>query len=352
MRLLTFTRYDNSGPSSRLRFFQYMPYLKDRGINIQVTPLFGPAYLHGLYSTGKRKLASVFEGYIRRLRTLLEMNSYDLIWIEKELFPWIPLLENGIVSILKKPYVVDYDDAVFHSYDAHEYRFIRSILGNKIDSIMRNAKIVTVGNDYLADHAKKVGARNIKVLPTVVDTLRYMNGPCHEQKFTIGWIGTPITEKYIEMIKKALEVLLHKGDVRIVLIGASQNALLGLKREILPWSENTEVNLIQSFDVGVMPLLDNPFERGKCGYKLIQYMACGVPVIASPVGVNQAIVEHGVNGFLARNENEWIDYMELLKTDKTFRTELGKNARYKVEKYFSLSQTAPTFYNLLVDAVK
>ncbi len=351
MKLLALTKYDHYGPSSRLRLFQYIPYLKNRGISIRVEPLFNSTYLHELFSTGKRPLPSILFGYTKRCLTLLKLGQYDLVWIEKELFPWIPLLEKVLLSILKKPYIVDYDDAVFHMYDTHTSRLVRFLLGNKIHAVMRNASIVTAGNAYLAQYARNVDAGHVEVIPTVVDMLRYRAAACPPKKtFTIGWIGTPITEKYVEIIKPALAALAQQTDVRIALVGASQNALSGLKREILPWSERTEVATIQSFDVGIMPLLDSPFEQGKCGYKLIQYMACGVPVIASPVGVNQNIVEHGINGFLAGNINEWIEYLELLRADKSVRNKLGKNARFKVENYFSLSQTAPIFYNLLLQA--
>jgi glycosyltransferase involved in cell wall biosynthesis len=249
------------------------------------------------------------------------------------------------------PCVVDYDDAVFHRYDMHDNRLIRTLLGKRIDAVMRQATTVVVGNDYLAERARHAGASRIEYLPSVVDTKRYSIREKTGDTFRTGWIGSPITAPYLGLIRDALEEATKQFGARLVLIGSGdQDPLPGVAKEVLPWSEDSEVANVQSFDVGIMPLPDGPFERGKCGYKLLQYMACGLPVIASPVGVNSRIVEQGKTGFLASSTVEWLQALVMLSQNATMRSDLGKAGRKKAEQEYSLQITAPRLFKILTDA--
>jgi glycosyltransferase involved in cell wall biosynthesis len=289
--------------------------------------------------------------YIKRITMLLNSRSFDLLWIEKELFPWFPawveksLVRQGI------PYVVDYDDAVFHRYDMHDNLLIRTLLGKKIDTVMHHATTVVVGNDYLTERARYAGASRIEYLPSVVDINRYSIREKTGERFRIGWIGSPITAPNMGLIRDALEQVGKQTGVCLVLVGSGdQDPLPGVAKEVLPWSEDIEVAHIQSFDVGIMPLPDGPFEKGKCGYKLVQYMACGLPVIASPVGVNSRIVEQGKTGFLASSTAEWVQALVMLSQNANLRSDLGKAGRKKVEQKYSLQVTAPRLFEILADA--
>jgi len=350
MKILALTRYEDMGASSRLRFYQFLPYLESQGISVHCYPLLANSYLQVLYATGRRSLSRVVRGYLKRVKALVKINRFDLCWVEKELLPWVPALEELFLSRLLKPYVVDYDDAVFHLYDKHSSKAVRFLVGRKLDSVMRNAATVTAGNDYLADRARSAGAGHVQVLPTVVDASRYQVKTHGPGSFTVGWVGTPVTEKYLEIVKRPFALLKDEIDLKIALNGASPRALADLHPEILTWTAETEVDVIRSFDVGIMPLRDDAFERGKCGYKLIQYMACGIPVIASPVGVNATIVDHGVNGFLAESEKEWVQYLDLLYRDDARRKEMGVRARIKIEQEYSLAGVAPKLCNILASA--
>ncbi|MCJ8502481.1 glycosyltransferase family 4 protein [Desulfatitalea alkaliphila] len=352
MKLLALPKYPRIGPSSRLRLFQFLPYLQSAGISVQVQPLVGSDYIRKLFSAGQRPLFDLFFGYWNRLRLLNKIDDTDLIWIEKELFPWIPGVDVKLLNKINRPFVVDYDDAVFHLYDQHHRRFIRKILGKKIGWIMHSAKLVTVGNTYLADYAERAGADCIQIIPTVVDTMRYGFRSKPDRDFCIGWIGSPITQRYLENIRGALEIVVREDRLRLVLVGASNSALRGISSEIVQWSEETEVESIQKFDVGIMPLPDNSFERGKCGYKLIQCMACGVPVVASPVGINQTIVQHGVHGYHARTQDEWVSCLRLLAANRELREKMGRKAREKVMREFALSRVGPLLAEILTAAAK
>jgi len=348
MKILLLTRYERLGASSRIRFYQYISYLKVHGIDVIVSPLLGDDYLHSLYSGRVSHLSARIGPYLRRSVELLKARRFDLLWIEKELFPWFPAWAEMILARLGIPYIVDYDDAIFHRYDAHSKMLIRKLLGNKIDAVMRHAALVIAGNEYLMERAKKAGAKRVEYLPTVVDLERYhINRQNDNKVFSIGWIGSPITAKYIYHISEALAEVCKDRKVRLILVGSGQISLDDLPIEIRSWSEETEVNDLQGFDVGIMPLPDSPWEQGKCGYKIIQYMACALPVVASPVGINKKLVQDGVNGFLASTKEEWIFALNTLKDNHSLREKIGLAGRNKVESEYCIQVTAPRLVSLL-----
>ena len=213
---------------------------------------------------------------------------------------------------------------------------------------MQRATLVVAGNNYLADRAKCAGANRIEILPTVIDLEKYpITSTPKDNIFRIGWIGTPGTSKYLTIIASALKEIFSSGDARLVLVGAGKVDISGVSVKHITWSEASEVEAIQSFDVGIMPLPDEPWERGKCGLKLIQYMACARPVVGSPVGVNCKIIEHGINGYLAETKDEWMHALLMLKENKEQRLRMGLAGRKIVEKEYCLQVTAPLLMKML-----
>jgi glycosyltransferase involved in cell wall biosynthesis len=273
-----------------------------------------------------------------------------LVLIEYELFPWFPALFERLLAWRGCRMVVDYDDALFHQYDAHPNPWVRRLLGSKIATVMRLAHTVVVGNAYLAAYARSAGARRVELIPTVVDLVRYRvkDAARNSDNFTIGWIGSPSTARYLHEIAPALARLCRDGRARVRVVGSGPLNLPGVAMEVVAWSEETEVEEILGFDVGVMPLPDEPWARGKCGFKLVQYMACALPVVASPVGVNSEIVEDGVNGFLACGEADWVAALERLKENAALGKRLGKEGRRKVEEQYCLQVTGARFAALLL----
>jgi glycosyltransferase involved in cell wall biosynthesis len=186
----------------------------------------------------------------------------------------------------------------------------------------------------------------------VVDINRYSIGMKVSKQFRIGWIGSPVTAPFLGLIKDALIEVCKKTEACMVLIGAGQqDPLPGLEKDIFPWSEDREVANLQSCDVGIMPLPDEPFTRGKCGYKLVQYMASGLPVVASPVGVNTSIIEQGKTGFLASCKEEWICALITLYNDAGMRRNMGMAGRQKIEKEYSLQISAPRLLDIFTEAI-
>ena len=346
------SRYGRLGASSRMRSYQYQPWLEAAGIRITMAPLFSDKYVRGLQQNTKNLLEAA-RAYAGRVQALLGSRRFDLLWIEKEALPWLPAwLEKALLSGAV-PYVLDYDDAVFHYYDQHRNPVVRALLAGKHPALIQRAALVVAGNAYLADFARAAGAGRVELVPTVIDLERYPLASTHPGEMAgppcVGWIGQRATAAFLAPYAPLFGRLSADGLARFAAIGIDAPSL-GLPMASIPWSEPTEVASIMRFDSGIMPLIDAAFERGKGGYKLIQYMACGLPVVASPVGVNRQIVEHGVNGFLAETPEQWEAALRTLLADAGLRQRMGRAGREKVERHYCIQATAPILSRLLLDA--
>jgi glycosyltransferase involved in cell wall biosynthesis len=355
LRVLALTRYGFLGASSRLRSLQYFSALQATGMQIQWHPLFCDDLLRARYKLGKYDLGAALAAFAARMQAMLNRRDFDVVWIEKEALPYLPLwLESALLTGV--PYVLDYDDAVFHNYDKHRFAAVRFLLGSRLDGLMAKAALVVCGNHYLAERARRAGAPWVVILPTVIDLERYPESTSSKTHDCDGvsrivWIGSPSTARYLQILAKPLQQLAQRVDFVFRVIGADFQ-MPGVQMECVPWSEDSEVAAIAAGHVGVMPLQDSPWERGKCGYKLIQYMACGLPVVASPVGVNTVIVESGVNGYLATSEEEWVTTLELLLTHSNLRQSMGNSGRAKVAAQYCIQKTSPKMAELLTQAAK
>ncbi|MDO4641787.1 MAG: glycosyltransferase family 4 protein [Neisseria sp.] len=347
MKILMLTKYGPKGASSRLRTMQYIPWLKQNGIHCDVFPLISDEALTAKYLKQSYSNNEVLKIYWRRVRLLLNAkNEYDLIWIEKEALPWTPAwFEKFLLSGV--PYVLDYDDALFHNYDMHRLPIVRKIFGQRLDKLMASAKLVVCGNQYLADRAISAGAKWVEIIPTVIDIDRYFTNP---QKIsttpTIVWIGSPSTAQYVNDIAKPLAELAKQTPYKLRIIGAKLD-IPDVNVECIDWTEDTEVPRVAECDIGIMPLPDTPWTNGKCGYKLIQYMACGLPVVGSDVGANKNIIEPDKNGFLVNNDTAWIEALSTLLKDASLRQHFGERGRQDAENLFCIQKTAPKLTELL-----
>jgi glycosyltransferase involved in cell wall biosynthesis len=358
LRVLVLARYGSLGASSRLRILQYLPLLRQSGLEVTVQPLLSDGLLQARYRDGGYGVRALIRAYAARSEVLLRRRHFDLVWVEKEALPWWPLwIETALLRGV--PYVLDYDDAVFHNYDLHARALVRRLFGRRIDGLMAGASLVVAGNRYLAQRALAAGARQVEILPTVVDLERYPHRPGASAippatvvTPRIVWIGSPSTARYLQVLREPLAALARERPFILRVIGGGAVDLPGVQVETVTWSEATEVADVGACDVGVMPLLDSPWEQGKCGYKLIQYMACGLPVVASGVGVNPEIVEQGDNGFLAETPAEWLDALRGLLADPSRREAMGAAGRRRVERSYCLQQTGPKLAALLRSATQ
>ena len=347
--ILALTRYGSMGASSRVRFALYEEDLRRAGYALTLSPFFDDDYLRDLYGGRARSPASIARAYWRRLRALWRAGNHDLLWVEKELLPFAPGLFERLIRLARTPYVVDFDDAIFHNYDQSGNALIRTMLSNKLDPLLAGSAAVTAGNRYLGNYASAHGARHVLTLPTVVDTAKYLYPASPATRFSdkliIGWIGSPATASLLQKIVPTLNAAARQVPLELVTIGIAPLAHCEFSLETRAWSAESEVEQLGKIDVGIMPLTDSPFERGKCGYKLIQYMAVGKPVIASNVGVNGEIVSPEV-GILAENEDEWIAAITRLAQSADLRATMGAAGRERSEALYSLHANTPRLIRL------
>lgn len=350
MRILALSRYGQLGASSRQRIYQFLPYLEEQEIHVTVSPLLDDRYLQTKYARDEMSWRLVAGAYLRRLRALFSTGSYDLVWIEKEALPWLPGRLERFLAGGHVPMLIDYDDAVFHQYDQNRKLPVRKLLGRKIDYLMRRAELVIACNDYIAGRAAAAGARKVRQLPTVVDPGRYQTATFENKRYTIGWIGTPGTQFYLDDILPVLVETCRRLDARLHVIGGSERHRQDDFITCFSWKEASEGTMLKGLDTGIMPLRNGCWEQGKCGYKIIQYMAGGLPVVASAVGANKAIVDHGKDGFLVMEDHQWIDAFTRLAGDRDLRKKMGSAGRSKVETDYSLQEVAPRLRALLEEA--
>jgi glycosyltransferase involved in cell wall biosynthesis len=354
--IVYFTRYNRSGPSSRLRSYQYKPVLEDNGYKVIICSLFNDQYIEELYDDGKSLSKwNIILCYLKRFFDLFShVKSSRVLIVEKEFFPYIPAWTESFLRWLKIDYWLDVDDAVFQYYSDMSNPFLKFICGNKMKSVFSNASIVLSGNAYLKMKALEFGAKNVILYPTVIDVQKYSEiRECYEsgsqKKTVLGWIGSPSTVKYLKPILPVIDQLSTQIDFEFHIVGSNSEFIFdNLKPKYIKWTERSEVASILGFDIGIMSLQDTLFEKGKCGYKLIQYFGCAKPVVASPIGVNVEIVDHEVNGFLATNDEDWKKYLTLLLTDSNLRKEMGDKGFLKVLKKYDVAINA----NLLIDIIE
>ena len=345
IKVLGLALYGPLAASTRYRLGQYVPGLATQGIDLQICHLLGDDYLRQRFDGGSLPVAAMLRAGLARFADLSRQGGYDVAMLHCELFPLLP----GWVerALLRKPYIYDFDDAFYLKYRSGRLGMARPLLGRKFDTVIAGAAAVTAGNKVLAQYARQFNA-NTHDLPTVLDTARYIPKAASRngEVFTVGWIGSPSTAPYLSELVAPLSAIGAEGPVQFVVIGGKAPVVPNVKVVEIDWNEDAEVDLINSFDVGVMPLPDDDWARGKCAFKLIQYMACAVPVVASPVGANIDVVGAD-SGLMAASPQEWADALRLLRDQPVRRAEMGQAGRQKVEHSYSIQVTAPRLAGLL-----
>ena len=347
MRILVLSKYDRLAASSRYRFLQYQPYLAAHGIELVLSPLFDDDYLAERFASGRKPPLAALRGYGRRLKALLSRELWDLAIVHSELFPYLPGFMERALQARGLAYVYDYDDAIFHMYDAHRVSAVRAVLGRKLAPVLSGARAVMAGNRYLVDYASKFNP-NVHLVPTVVDMQRYGERPPRalDAPFTVAWIGSLTTSVFLKRLIEPLAALAKEGPVRFIATGASPIEIPGVEVDVRAWSEEREVRDLQEADVGVMPMPDEPWTRGKCAFKLIQYMAAGLPTVASPVGANEDVVT-AQTGLFARTPAEWVDALRRVRDQPDWGRQLGAAGRERVQAHYSLQSQQSRIRDIL-----
>jgi glycosyltransferase involved in cell wall biosynthesis len=349
IKVLGLALYGPLAASTRYRLGQYAPGLARQGIDLDIRHLLGDEYLRRRFSGGAIPWFHLMQNGWKRLGELYSQKDFDLAILYCELFPLLPGWAEQ--SLLAKPYIYDFDDAFYLKYSTGKLGIMRPILGNKFDVVMEGAAAITPGNSVLDDYARRRN-NNTHLLPTVVDTDRYMPVTRSQNDiFTVGWIGSPSTAPYLAELIGPLSQLGKESPVRLIVIGGKAPLVPNVTVEEFGWNESTEVALINTFDVGVMPLPDDDWARGKCAFKLIQYMACAVPVVASRVGANIDVVQADC-GFLANSENEWVEALRFIRDQAESGRQMGEAGRTRVEQHYSLRRNLPILTDLIRKTVE
>ncbi|MGZ3659188.1 MAG: glycosyltransferase family 4 protein [Bdellovibrionota bacterium] len=346
-KLLVLSKYGMRAASTRYRFTQYFPALRAAGFEPVLSPLLDDSHLAAHYA-GRLDPRPLARAILRRGLDLLRAGGFEAALLNYEAFPYLPPFYERLLA-LRIPFLFDIDDAIFHRYDLSPK--LRPFLGDKIATVAALSRVAIAGNEYLAANLRK-RARDVRVIPTVVDTDSYRPlSAASGEKVVIGWIGSPSTALYLAGVAPALRELSENGKARVVLVGAGKNFQIDVPGvELRDWAEEREVADVQSFDIGIMPLPDDPWARGKCGFKLIQYMACAKSVVASPVGVNEQIV--GAGGLLARDPAEWKTALTKLVESAALRSELGAAGRARAEAEYSLARWSGSFVQAVKQAAR
>jgi glycosyltransferase involved in cell wall biosynthesis len=344
-------------PSQRFRFEHYFPILQAQGFSFRVQSFLNSQNWQVFFKQGHiiQKILALLTGFSRRWIALLQAPFYDFVFIHRETTPiGPPLMEWVMVKIFRCRIIYDFDDAIWLTDRAQESWILRVIKWrSKVGNTCRWADKVSCGNQYLADYASHFNNR-VFCIPTVVDTTHWHNPELYKKSqkpdaisIVIGWTGTHSTLKYLKGLVPVLQKIESRyPEVRILVI-ADQKPDFDLRSlEFMPWSKSTEIEDLMKIDIGIMPLPDDEWAKGKCGFKALQYMSLKIPTIASPVGVNTVIIDHGVNGFLATTDEEWSTALEQLISDTAKRSGMGEAGQSTVVDHYSVTATASSFISL------
>ena len=337
-------------PGQRYRIEQWAPWCAAAGVDLEFAPFESERLHELLYTEGRyaAKALAVAGACARRAVDIVRARRYDAVFLYREAALLGPAVLERVLGRSGVPMVYDFDDAVFVPYRSPTNRSLSWLkFPGKTAAICRAASVVTAGNEYLADYARRWNS-HVEVVPTTIDLLRYTPAAVVEnERPVIGWTGTHSTYQHLDRLQPVLADLAAERDFVLRVIGPAPYRMAGVEVDYRPWRSEREVEDLRGIDVGIMPLPDDPWSRGKCGAKALQYMALGIPAVCSPVGVNIDIVDHGVNGMLAAGDDEWRAALTMLLDDRKERDRLGRAGRVTVETGFSAQVHGPRMAELL-----
>jgi len=355
MNVLFVTPYPRRGADTRYRIEQFLSGLRQAGINSEIRP-FMSERLYDIYADPghmPEKLVELLAALARRSWDTLRANRFDAVFIHKEAFAFGPPILETLLRRQTGALILDLDDA-FWTHPTQLRQIGRRLRDpERMPKIIRMSDQVIAGNAYIAEQVRQYNPR-VTVIPTVIDTTRYQPRPTPPDpaRVTIGWVGRWSSSFYLDnLIPVFRDLCARYPQVQIKLIGAGEHRWPGVRLVCQPWRLESEIEDLQTFDIGLMPLADDEYARYKCGFKMLQYMGVGVPVVVSPVGVNRDIVRDGENGFLARASAEWLNRLALLIEDSELRARLGAAGRRTVERSYSLAGALPLMQRVLQQAV-
>lgn len=364
MKVLALASYPVQAAATRYRLEQFVNPLAARGITLTIRPFLDSILFERVYrrEAMPRTAIGLLKASLLRFKDLVAANQVDVVLVQREAMMFgPPLVEWLAARVFKRPMVLDLDDATYVPYTSPTYGSLGSALKwfSKTDDLIRWAKIVTCGNRAIAEYVSGKGA-TARVIPTVVDleVFRPAKRAVDEGPLVLGWVGTHSTFPYLESIFPVLQELAQKYRFRLKIVGAGRDqiTIAGVKVENLKWQLDREVEDFQSLDVGLYPiaarLQAEQWTAGKSGFKAIQYMAVGIPYVATPVGAIAGIGERGTTHFCATSPEEWLRALETLISERERRERMGAAGRRHVTEHYDLSTQADTLAAALQQAAE
>ena len=342
-KLLLLTTYERNSPSSRMRHIQFIDYLSEEGFLVVHQSFFKYGDLESRYQGKKFKVSVVIQSYYQRVKMMFKLKNFDVIWIEKEMIPFSPSwIEKIVFFNFKGKVVIDFDDDLFSKYRAQVPRLLRLIFGKYFIIDLLNITNTTSSKNLYNKIKLQTEKSGVELLPYYLDLERYPKNPKIHKKdkageLLVGWIGNPLTS--ISQLGTNLEILKAiSAIVSVSLMGASKIFSEIPNVKVIEWKEDIEVAFLRTVDIAIMPLPNDDFTKGKSGLKAVQFMACGVPVIASPYSNSVELLSEG-RGVLAESIDEWISNLNVLMSDPDRRNIMGEKsanwikANYNIKKF-------------------
>ena len=350
-RLLIIAPYPKGqAPSQRFRFEQYLNLLEKDGFEIEYHSFLNDKTWKTLYKEGSfiAKAFGIISSFWRRFILLFSIRKFDHIFIHREasiigppIFEWI------IAKVLRRKYIYDFDDAIWlPNYSDSNAKFHRLKAYWKVKKIMKWAGEISAGNAYLQEHALQYNS-NVRILPTTIDLENVHNVISHQSDaINIGWTGTHTTMVYLDRLIPILKRLEDKYSFTFTIISNQKPNYDLDSLRFIKWSKESEIEDLSAINIGVMPLENDVWAKGKCGFKALQYMALQIPSVVSPIGVNEEIIQNGENGYLCTSDEEWENVLSSLIEDKEQRIKIGQNGQKTIENHFSVKSQSDNFLNL------
>jgi glycosyltransferase involved in cell wall biosynthesis len=338
-------------PGQRLKYEQYFDAFREGGYEITVSPFMSEAFQKIVYKKGNfvKKIFWTLAGYVNRVMDLFRIHNYDVVYVFLWVAPFSPPLFEKLTRRLAKKVIYDIDDLVFLNPPSSSNPFVHYLRSSRNHiSLMKSANHVITCTPYLDQFVRKYN-QNTTDISSTINTKHYKPRIDYsvKGKFTIGWSGSHTTSKYLHLLDNVFKDLSQDYDFTLLVMGDSDFKLPGVNVEALPWKEEYEVDVISRFEIGVYPLPDEQWVYGKSGLKALQYMALGIPTIATGLGTIFRIIKDRENGFLVNSDQEWKGRIVELIKNQSLRKEIGKKAAKTVEESYSVNATKDTYLSIL-----
>lgn len=342
---------ENTAPGQRLKYEQYFDYFQENDLELTVAPFMTNAFWDIVYQQKHlfQKIKWTLYGYLKRIMLLFSLGKYDCVYVFLWVTPFGTTLFERLTIKLSKRLIYDIDDLVYLKPSSKANPLLSFIKSRqKPIVLMRHANHVITCTPHLDTFVRNFTTNTTDISSTInTETYQPVNTYSNNRKLTLGWSGSFSTSKYLKLLSNVLVKLKSKYDFSLLVIGDPEFSIDGLDIEAIPWNADTEVEHLQRIDIGLYPLPDEEWVLGKSGLKALQYMALGIPTVATKIGANHRVIEDGVSGYLVDSEQEWLAQLSRLIENPELRKNIGMKARLRVEQYYSIEANKETYLKII-----